>query len=94
MSVRGVDHLRDVHVQPGLRWADREPARLVDDVHRLAEALRQAGLDQLLSLGGVEPADVDAGDLHPDRDHVRARGVEVVGVRSARRQCDAAHGEQ
>ena len=76
-----------------LRRADREPAQPVDDAHGFAEAACEAGFDQLPSLGDVEPANVDAGDLHPDRDHVRAGRVEVVGVRATRRQRDSADGE-
>jgi len=92
-----------------MRWGRLDDALVVDEASMidlpLADALMQAvavgtrlilvgDVDQLPSVGGVEPSHVDAGDLHPHRDHVRSGGVEVVGVRSARRQCEAAHGEQ
>ncbi len=87
------DRRRDLHVEPGAPWVDREALRAVDEADRAAQTFRQAGLEELPRRAGVKPADVDAVDLHAGRDHVGPRRVEVVRVRATGRQCDAAHGE-
>ena len=84
---------RDLHLEPGARGAYREAVRAVDEADVLAEALREAGLEELLSLPGVEPAHVEAVDLHACSNHVGAGRVEVVRIRAAGRECEAAHGE-
>ncbi len=84
---------RDLHVEPCARGKYREAMGAVDEGDGFAEAFRQAGLEKLPSLPGMEPADVDAVDLHAGGDHIGAGRVKVVGVGAAGRQCEAAHGE-
>jgi hypothetical protein len=82
----GVDHVRDVDLQAGARRPDDEAVAPVLDVQRALERPDEPGIQQCARLGGVEPADVDAGDRDARGDRVRVRLVPEVGVGAAGRR--------